>query len=295
MLPLLLLLLFSAVPCAQENDTATAAYCTYTQYGWAARVCELALPGGELCGELWCDLMQSNVPGLFVPANAAWLLAAHQYIAATLNRWQLLTATPPNGSAPLDFTALDAALLTQADALERACGNVSFFGGGLPDAAALLFRFNHGGLPGTPAPCADEFLLADGSGMRGNEFYYYNAPDIIALRSAAGNATEVTSVLRGLYNQGTFFMVVALLEAVCLVLLGAKLLMMRNAQRDYMWNLAKSGGGGGGGGGVGTINEGGYEMRTIPVLIPTSEDESEAVPSSGSGGPSPQHQKKKRT
>jgi hypothetical protein len=229
------MLLFSLLLlCAILGQNVTLEPCVYTQYGWTQMVCEIDL-SDSTCGEAWCDLMQVDVAGMKVLANQQWMLVLHQFVTASLNRRTL--------QSPLNFTAVDAALLLVADALERNCANYSAF---YVDPASLwlLYAFNHGLVTGAPA-CGDEFTwsgnASDTTGMRGDEFYYYNPPDIIALRNSVTNTTQETSVLRGLYNQETFLLVCCVVEAVAIIVLGLRLLIARNLERDYKWSLERIG------------------------------------------------------
>jgi hypothetical protein len=215
---------------------ALADYCTYTTYGWSQRVCSQNLTS-VTCGVGWCPLLRVDVASMLLPQNQAWLLAFHQYAAASLNR-----ARDTYMETILSNSGIDEALLLLGSSLEQACGNVSLWvlTPVLSPALDLLFQFNHGTIPrganATPLSmaCGDEFSPANTS-LMADTFYYVNAPDIIALRDAATNLTISISTLKQVYSTQLFLTIFNIMEGVAIGLLLLKLIIMRSDKRLYSW------------------------------------------------------------
>jgi hypothetical protein len=212
-----------------------ANYCTYTLYEWSHSACAAQNVSDTTCGVGWCALLAVDAASMLLPQNQAWLLAFHQYGASILNRRQLLGANLTNGTRLVDLatSGVDAALALVGDSLEVACGNVTKWvvTPSLSRALELLFTFNHGGL--APA-CEDEF--PDGNVTQGETtFYYYNPPDVIALRQSGSNLTVSTPVLRQVYGTQLFLLLTAIVEFVVICLLLLALIIYRSEQRHYLW------------------------------------------------------------
>jgi hypothetical protein len=168
--------------------------CTYTTWGWAQRATGQATASNTLCGSAWVLLLKSDAARLVVPENQLWLLAAQQYITASLNLQAIATT--------VNDTTIQEGLLVMGDSLTRVCGNVSQWSlqggsppGQLQDLLSLLLSFNHGQL-GVPA-CSDEFVDVVPNMAT---FYYYNGDDVIAIRDPVTNQTQRNSLVSGLYN-----------------------------------------------------------------------------------------------
>src|ERR1700748_3440602 len=139
MLLLSLLLLVGAI-------AAQAQTCTLTQSRWR-QSCALQSADldsvCQLCGLGSAELLDSDATRQLQPQNTLWLLAAHQYCAATLNVW----ADPPCDTLS---SGVEAALLLLGDSLLYVCSNMSQWTlqPALADALSLLLLFNQGQQPG---------------------------------------------------------------------------------------------------------------------------------------------------
>jgi hypothetical protein len=215
----LLLILLPLLWLSVEAQPTPPAYCTLTQNAWLAPT-PLARVNDTMCGSPWVGLLAANASALLVPANAAWLLGFHQYVAAQMNRRQLLAQG--RSPAPLDTAGVTEATALMGDTLERACPNVSRwqFTPTLNQAYALLWSFNHGLLAGLPA-CPTEFAPPSASNAT---FYYYRRADEMVVWDAASNTTQGESIEQGIYatQGGLFFGLV--LSIVINIVLGIKLI-----------------------------------------------------------------------
>jgi hypothetical protein len=134
---------------------------------------------------------------------------------------------------------LDEAILLIGDSLERSCHNVSQWQllPGLTQSLQLLYNFNHGILESinTSIACRDEYAKS-----LGNEtFYYYQTPDIIAIRDPVTNMTTLRSVFTGLYQTQIVLSVALGLSGLMIGFVLLKLVMTRSEKRRYFWRKQK--------------------------------------------------------
>lgn len=82
---------------------------------WALNTTEWPTTTSSLCGVSWRSIINIETSRMANPLNQYWVIAAHQYITANLNK----LATPTNN------TRVEATILWLGDSLERVCPALS--------------------------------------------------------------------------------------------------------------------------------------------------------------------------
>lgn len=210
--------------------TLVSSQCTFTQNRWIRVSRGLALDE-TMCGIAWHELMEVDPSRLIIPENSLWVVGFHQYVSAVLNRRQV----------EVNDSLLDDAILLIGDSLERACHNVSQWKllPTLTQSLNMLYNFNHGILESlnTSIACRDEY-----NNSVGNEtFYYYQTPDIIAVRDPVTNMTSLRSVFSGLYQTQIVLYVALGLSGLMIGFVLLKLVMTRSEKRRYFWRKRDKG------------------------------------------------------
>ena len=205
--------------------------CTLTQTGW--RESDVAQAGDlelvcQLCGLGSEALLQSDVARQLQPQNTLWLLASHQYCAATLNVW----ATSPIASqCDTQASGIGTAVLLLGDSLQYACANMSQWAllPALNDALNLLLLFNQGQQEGCEACMPGQVNGTDNV----TTFYYYQSPDTITLRLHSDNTTLSYSLVKGRSDTTLALSLVLLGAIILIVLLLLLCVILNNRNRAY--------------------------------------------------------------
>lgn len=216
---------------ALAASTQAPPNCTLTQTGW--RQSDMAQSGDlelvcQLCGLGSEALLQSDVARQLQPQNTLWLLAAHQYCAATLNLW----ATAPLGAqCDTRTSGIGTAVMLLGDSLQYVCANMSQWTliPALNDALGLLLLFNQGQQVGCETCVSGQVNGSDNV----TTFYYYQSPDTITLRMHADNTTLSYSLTKGRSGATLALSLVLLGATVLVVLLLLLLVILNNRNRAY--------------------------------------------------------------
>lgn len=228
-MPLLLLrsLLISLLLCGSFT-LAGDALCTRSPYEWQQLCNGTALAAGlELCRSPWCTLLLVEPDGMLMPEQRPWLLAARQYVCASLNQQRQQWKTPD---------AVNASVRFMGDSLEQSCGNMSQWrlSRELSDAFLTLYQFNHH----TELLCSTP---TQGQGQAPmDSFYYTRAPDILVLRQqyqrdVNASTARITSALNSAYSVNLTLLVLLILFVFASVIMALKMVAERSANRHWIW------------------------------------------------------------
>lgn len=210
--------------------SVTGSYaCVYSQsywlsnasHPWPTNVYPLNQP---LCGLSWHTLMHLNTSQVKDSRSTYWLLAFHQLCTAVLN---LQTKQEASSSSPLPSSVT---LSTRFifDSMQRQCRNMS---GWVQESqrdeiiAAHLSRiiqFNHAGQPCDP--------------MSVLPFSFTQQPQLFFLgynESEQSEAKRQAEVINHIYKVQTILVIFCSLAVLIIVLLGIRVIMLKNMRREY--------------------------------------------------------------
>ena len=171
----------------------------------------------DLCGVQWHSILEIEASRMANPRNQYWVVAAHQYITASLNR---LTSGTNN-------TEIDATLLWLGDSLERACHNLSTWTMS-PTAYTMIETLRH-----YNNACGE----AEQSGNTTIEaLYYIYAADTLVIplnESLGANKTLVYSLLEDEYRFRQFTTGGSAIALAGIPILVCIIIVLMNKRRKY--------------------------------------------------------------
>jgi hypothetical protein len=205
----LLLCLLSLMRCTDPCVYSQAYWLSSPVSRWPQRYLS-----GRLCDTPWVEIAGVQPIKMALPENRAWVVAAHQVLAALMNSDALLSV---NESVDLMGNGVNGASLLLFEGLSAVCDRVGTWGATdrFYNATLLLLLFNTGALDGLPL-CTTAFANLTLS----SAFYFYNAPDLIINVSQNGSSysgTVLFSLLEGEYTVQAFLLVACMVAYLIVI------------------------------------------------------------------------------